>query len=200
MYSFWWMRCNGWFSLFTIPRCLYATRTRCPEVTWTKWLPFLAHICACWYFQHSSICIWRTGYSLPQIHVHQSTHYSPKNWPVASYTYNSGPVPNSDILTDHSMCLYNRKRHWDIDFCWQGLRKIRVLDPPRGAIYILPLACSLEASLHIYMSYFIFGEDKQIKHMIPAESYRRRNVKNAIDLAGQMLRFMFEILVVVLHW
>ena len=94
-------------------------------------------------------------------------------------------------------CAYNRKRHWDIDFCWQGLEKIRVLDPPRGTIYILPLACSLEASLHLYMSYFIFGEDKQIKHMIPAESYRRRNVKNAIDLAGEMLRFLFEILVVV---
>ena len=144
---------------------------------------------------------WKTSYSCNQIQdacvgVESDVGWQPgwevwrmRCWrPVASYTYNSGPVPNSDILTDHSMCLYNRKRHWDIDFCWQGLRKIRVLDPPRGAIYILPLACSLEASLHLYMSYFIFGEDKQIKHMIPAESYRRRNVKNAIDLAGEILR------------
>ena len=33
--------------------------------------------------------------------------------------------------------------------------------------------------------------------MIMAESYKRRNLKNAIDLAGQMMRFFFEILVVV---
>ena len=115
-------------------------------------------------------------------------------WPV---TLTILALSQTVIFSLTVACAYNRKRYWDIDFCWQGLEKIRVLDPPRGAIYILPLACSLEASLHIYLSYFIFGEDKQIKHMLPAESCRRRNVKNAIDLAGQMLRFIFEILVVV---
>ena len=55
----------------------------------------------------------------------------------------------------------------------------------------------LETSLHLYLSYFLYQQDKQVKHMIMAESYRRRNMKNAIDLAGQMVRFFFEILVVV---
>ena len=92
---------------------------------------------------------------------------------------------------------YNRERHWDIDFCWDGLENIRVLDPPRSTIYLLPLGCLLETSLHLYLSYFLYQQDKQVKHMIMAESYRRRNMKNAIDLAGQMVRFFFEILVVV---
>ena len=93
--------------------------------------------------------------------------------------------------------VYNRKRHWKIDFCWKGLDKIRVLDPPKGNFYLLLLGCLLETSLHLYLSYFLYQQDKQVKHMIMAESYRRRNMKNAIDLAGQMVRFFFEILVVV---
>ena len=93
--------------------------------------------------------------------------------------------------------VYNKKRRWDIDFCWDGLDKIRVLDPPRGTFYLLPLGCLLETSLHLYLSYFLYQQDKQVKHMIMAESYKRRNIKNAIDLAGQMMRFFFEILVVV---
>ena len=72
-----------------------------------------------------------------------------------------------------------------------------VLDPPKGQLYLLPLGCLLETSLHLYLSYFLYQQDKQVKHMIMAESYRRRNMKNAIDLAGQMVRFFFEILVVV---
>ena len=95
------------------------------------------------------------------------------------------------------MYVYNKNRRWDIDFCWEGLNQMMVLEPPKGIIALAPLACMLETTIHIYLSYFLYKQDKQVRHMIPEESYKRRNIKNAIDLAGQMLRFFFEMLVLV---
>ena len=93
--------------------------------------------------------------------------------------------------------VYHKDRHWDIDFCWEGLNQMKVLEAPKGLFALAPLACFLEATIHIYLSYFLYQLDKRVKHMLPQESYKRRNMKNAIDLAGQMLRFFFEMLLLV---
>ena len=92
--------------------------------------------------------------------------------------------------------VYDKNRLWDIDFCWRGLQKVRVFEPSSNIFScFLVSACGLEVIIHLYLSYYLYQSDKQVRHMIPSESFRRRKVKNAVDLAGQMLRFFFELMV-----
>ena len=95
--------------------------------------------------------------------------------------------------------VYDKDRIWDIDFCWKGLDKMRVYEPSSNIIlFFLVSGCSLELAIHLYLSYYLYQSDKQVRHMIPSESYKRRKMKTAVDLAGQMLRFVFELLILAI--
>ena len=74
--------------------------------------------------------------------------------------------------------VYDKNRIWDIDFCWRGLDKVRVFESSSNVIlFFLILPCGLEVTIHLYLSYYLYQSDKQVGHMIPSESYRRRKVK-----------------------
>ena len=53
--------------------------------------------------------------------------------------------------------VYDKNRPWDIDFCWRGLEKLRVLESSNNIIlFFLVSACGLEVMIHLYLSYYLY--------------------------------------------
>ena len=68
---------------------------------------------------------------------------------------------------------YNKRRDWNIDHCWKGLGQLQIFDFEKGAqIYVFVPISLIEFTMHVYLSWFVFRQDKRVKHMLISEAYR----------------------------
>ena len=90
----------------------------------------------------------------------------------------SGSIPK-EISINYSLILmtmagvYNKQRKWNIDHCWEGLQHHQIFDyNPKAHLFVLVPISLMEFTMHVYLSWFVFKQDKEVKHMLISQAYR----------------------------
>ena len=91
--------------------------------------------------------------------------------------------------------IYSRNRTWKMDECLQGLEEYQIfnLNSP-VTVCSFALVMIAELLMNVWICYVFYHQDKQVRHLLLPQRYKRRNVKNAIDFFCHMLHFVLEIL------
>ena len=82
-----------------------------------------------------------------------------------------------------------------MDECLQGLEEYQIFKlNTHVTVGSFALVMMAELLMNIWICYVFYHQDKQVRHLLLPQRYKRRNVKNAIDFFCHMLHFVLEIL------